>query len=60
MVDKMPQGDGPEKEMTQEKLDENGLDMSHETVVHPLADEDGLSAVYINMDSTALLNYRSS
>ena len=59
MVYKEPREDGPEKVMTWEKLDENGIDMSHETVVHPLADEDGLSAVYINMDSTALLNYRS-
>jgi len=47
------------KVMTWEKLDQSGIDMSHETVVHPLADEDGLGSVYINMDSTALLNYRS-
>ncbi len=59
MVYKELREDGSEKVMTWEKLDENGIDMSHETVVHPLADEDGLSAVYINMDSTALLNYRS-
>ena len=59
MVYREPREDGPAKVMTWEKLDENGIDMSHETVVHPLADEDGLSAVYINMDSTALLNYRS-
>ncbi len=60
MVYKEPRADGPHNVMTWEKLDENGIDMSHETVVHPLADEDGLSAIYVNMDSTALLNYRSN
>lgn len=59
MVYKEPRGDGPANVMTWEKLDESGIDMSHETVVHPLADENGLSAVYVNMDSAALLNYRS-
>lgn len=59
MVYKEPREDGPANVMTWEKLDENGIDMSHETVVHPLADESGLSAVYVNMDSSALLNYRS-
>ncbi|MEW4460011.1 hypothetical protein AB1K42_18125 [Roseibium algicola] len=58
MVYKEPREDGPANVMTWEKLDESGIDISHETVVHPLADENGLSAVYINMDSTALLNYR--
>lgn len=60
MVYKEPREDGPGIVITWEKLDENGIDMSHETVVHPLADENGLSAVYINMDSTALLNYRGA
>lgn len=60
MVYKEPREDGPANVMTWEKLDENGIDMSHETVVHPLADENGLSAVYVNMDSSALLNFRSS
>ena len=59
MVYKEPRDDHTGSVMTWEKLDENGIDMSHETVVHPLADEDGLGSVYINMDSTALLNYRS-
>ncbi len=59
MVYKEPREHSSGKVMTWERLDENGIDMSHETVVHPLADEDGLSAVYVNMDSTALLNYRS-
>lgn len=59
MVYKEPRQDGPSNVMTWEKLDENGIDMSHETVVHPFADETGLSAVYVNMDSSALLNYRS-
>lgn len=59
MVYKEPREDGPSNVMTWEKLDENGIEMSHETVVFPLADETGLSAVYVNMDSAALLNYRS-
>lgn len=58
MVYKEPR-EGGANVMTWEKLDESGIDMSHETVVHPLADENGLSAVYVNMDSTALLSYRS-
>ena len=58
MVYKEPREEGANV-MTWEKLDESGIDMSHETVVHPLADENGLSAVYVNMDSTALLSYRS-
>ncbi|MEM1049410.1 MAG: hypothetical protein AAGL24_24875 [Pseudomonadota bacterium] len=60
MVYKEPRKDGPANVVTWEKLDESGIDISHETVVHPLADENGLSAVYVNMDSTALLNYRSA
>ncbi|WP_420412217.1 hypothetical protein [Roseibium sp.] len=59
MVYKEPREADQTNVMTWEKLDENGIDMSHETVVHPLADENGLSVVYVNMDSTALLNYRS-
>jgi len=59
MVYKEPREDGAANVMTWEKLDESGIDMSYETVVHPLADENGLSAVYVNMDSTALLSYRS-
>jgi hypothetical protein len=59
MVYKNAGGDDEKKVMTWEKLDESGINMSYDTVVHPLADEDGLSAIYINMDSTALLNYRS-
>lgn len=46
--------------MTWDRLDEAGVTMLHDTVVHPFADEDGLSKVYINMDSSALLNYRSA
>jgi len=46
--------------LTWDLLDEAGVSISHDTVVHPLADEDGLSKVYINMDSSALLNYRSA
>lgn len=48
----------PTSALTWEALDESGIDMSHATVVHPLADEDGLSKIFINMSSTALLDYR--
>ncbi len=59
MVYKESRDDHTGSILTWEKLDENGIEMSHETVVHPLADEDGLGSIYVNMDSTALLNYRS-
>ena len=34
--------------------------MDHEVVVHPLVDEEFLSHVYINMDSTVWLSYRAN
>ena len=54
MVYKEPREDGPANVMTWEKLDESGIEMSHETVVHPLADENDLSAVHVNMDSVSV------
>lgn len=44
---------------TWDSLDESGIDMSHETVVRPIDEGEGLSTIYINMDSGALLDYRS-
>lgn len=46
--------------MTWDKLEEAGTTtMDHHQVVYPLVDGEGLSAVYINMDSNALLTYRA-
>jgi hypothetical protein len=59
MVYKVAKEGIPDNALTWEKLDQTGIDMSHSTVVHPFADEDGLSKVFVNMDSTALLDFRS-
>jgi hypothetical protein len=44
---------------TWDSLEENGISMGHEVVVYPLVEGDTLSAVYINMDSNALLSHRA-
>ena len=44
---------------TWDSLEENGVSMSHDVVVYPLVEGDKLSAVYINMDSNALLSHRA-
>lgn len=59
MVYKQPGEEETGKVVTWDQLDASGIDMSHETVVHPYADEEGLNKVYVNMDSSTLLNYRS-
>lgn len=43
-----------------EDVEAAGQSMTHGTVVCPVAGEDGLEQVLINMDSSALLNFRSS
>lgn len=48
----------PEK-LTWDQLEAQGIPMSHEDVVHPLIEKDALHTVYINMNSTALLSYRT-
>ena len=60
MVYKDDREDKLEKVKTWNKLDESGITMTHDTVVCPSADEDGLSAIYVNMDSKALLKHCSS
>ena len=45
---------------TWEKLEEQGIEMNHEVVVHPLVDGESLGAVYINMDSNAWLSHRAN
>lgn len=44
---------------TWDSLEETGVSMNHDVVVYPLVEGDTLSAVYINMDSNALLSYRT-
>jgi hypothetical protein len=45
--------------VTWEALENEGISMDHDVVVYPFVDGDALSRVYINMDSNALLSYRS-
>lgn len=45
--------------VTWEKLDEQGIDIDHAVVMHPLVEGDALTRIYVNMDSTVLLSYRS-
>ena len=44
---------------TWESLEQNGIEMNHNIVVYPLVEGDTLAAVYINMDSNALLSHRT-
>ncbi|RIH90248.1 hypothetical protein Mterra_00623 [Calidithermus terrae] len=41
------------------ELEAVGIPMNHAVVVHPLVEGDTLETVYINMDSSVLLNYKS-
>ena len=45
--------------LTWDSLEEKGIPMTREVVVHPLVEGDTLSAVYINMDSNVLLSHRA-
>lgn len=45
--------------LTWDQLEAQGISMSHEDVVHPFIEKDALHTVYINMNSTALLSYRT-
>lgn len=46
-------------EITWAQLEEQGIDMDHGVVMHPLVEGDVLTTIYVNMDSTVLLNHRS-
>lgn len=46
-------------EVTWGQLEEQGIELDHGIVMHPLVEGDVLSTIYVNMDSTVLLNYRS-
>ncbi len=46
--------------LTWEKLDGEGITMDNSVIMHPLVNEsDELEAIYINMDSSILKNYRT-
>ena len=55
MVYKEPRPDG----LTWDTLEDKGIEMHHDIVVHPLVDDESLSAVYINMDSNVWLSHRA-
>jgi len=44
---------------TWEELEAQGIEMNYGVVVKPLADGEGLSDIFINMDSSVLLDYRA-
>ncbi len=46
--------------LTWDEMDERGHTIDHNTVVKPIEDGEGLSQIFINMDSSALLNFRKS
>jgi hypothetical protein len=45
--------------LTWDMLAQQGIEMSHETVMYPLVEDDVLKAIYINMDSRAFKQYKS-
>ncbi len=49
-----------EERKTWGELDEAGVTMSFETIVHPFAEDDVLQAIYVNMDSTVLKSYKTT
>jgi hypothetical protein len=48
-----------ENAATWEQMDEVGVTVTHDTVVHPLATGENLEKIYINMDSKVLKSFRS-
>lgn len=47
------------KEENWSSLEENGIEMNHNTVMHPVSEGDQLQEVFINLDSSVFLNHRS-
>ena len=45
--------------LTWDALENKGIQMDHNVVVYPLVENDKLSEIYINMDSTAILSHRA-
>lgn len=52
-------GDDQVAVRTWEEIGNSGIDMDWQVVMHPFVEEDQLKTVYINMDSSTLLNYKS-
>lgn len=48
-----------ENAVTWEKMESDGIEMEWKTVMHPYIEGDTLEAIYINMDSNVLKNYKS-
>jgi hypothetical protein len=46
-------------DLTWDRLDDQGIEMGYQVVMHPDVDRDTLRAIYVNMDSRVLLNHRS-
>lgn len=51
--------DGEERK-TWADLDEAGITMNYDTIVHPFAEADVLQAIYVNMDSKVLKDYKTT
>lgn len=51
--------DEQEGGVTWEQLDEKGIEMDYSVVMHPLVEGETLDAIYVNMDSSVLKNYKS-
>lgn len=49
-----------EERKTWSDLDEAGISMSYETIVHPFAEADVLQSIYVNMDSKVLKDYKTT
>ena len=46
-------------EVTWDSLEGSGIPMNHDVVVYPFVEDEMLKAVYVNMDSNALLTHRA-
>lgn len=51
--------DEKEGHISWEKVNDAGVEMDYEVVMHPLANNDGLEKIYINMDSHVLKGFKS-
>jgi len=49
-----------EERKTWDELEASGITMSYDTIMHPYAEADVLQAIYVNMDSGVLKNYKTS
>ncbi len=49
-----------EERQTWDKLEDGGITMNFDTVVHPYAEDEVLQTIYVNMDSRVLKDYKST